>query len=61
MVHLCVPLVCLIVLWLTIMPFGELIDNFTALKTEFGIQLRVYGNPESKAIDVGCQVIVLQN
>lgn len=50
---------CLIALWLTIMPFSELIDNFIVLKTEFGIQLGVYGNPENKIFDVGCQVIVL--
>lgn len=37
MVYLCVPFVRLIVLWLTVRPFGELIDNLTALKTEFGI------------------------
>lgn len=38
MVYLCGPCVRLIVLWLTIMPFSELIDNFIVLKTEFGIQ-----------------------
>lgn len=50
---------CLVALCLTIMPFGALIDNITVLKREFGIQLRAYGNPESKVLDVGCQVILL--
>lgn len=49
------PLVYLIALWLTIMPFSELIDNFTVLKIEFGTQLRVDENAENEMLDIGAR------